>query len=108
MKFWNWYFRRGDDGYKWTAYCWHHAYLGFGLSTLFGLIGFISLFEGQSYYVIGTWWLISLFWVWVGVDDIVQHIIQREEIKKCGYYRTYSFWHWWPEQVLLWIITRML
>lgn len=84
-----WYLRRKlepiSDGFTWKE--WHHAYTG----SLVMLIGFMSLFHYEYidylFYFIGGWWFI---------DDVYQHKLQKEELKRYGMYSVVTFWHWFP------------
>jgi len=73
----------------------HHYFTGYIAFILFGFLSFYGLFVWSK-------WLVSLFAfgsvisLWVIIDDWLQHYIQRGEIEKTGYYKTVSFWHWWP------------
>lgn len=70
----------------------HHFYWGIILI----LVAFACLF----------WWnntiaqITFIFGMWLIIDDWVQHSIQKHEIEKYGYYRTLSFWHWFPYVIL--------
>ena len=85
----NWYFRHGTKKYK-KDFTWkemHHEYTGIILL----LFGFAGIFEMWP-----KWVVISLisFGIWNIIDDIVQHILQRKELKKQDYYTVRTFLHW--------------
>ena len=77
-------------GFSWWAL--HHFYSGF----LILLAGFVMIF----YVEIADFWPYSLIslGLWVMIDDVIQHLIQRFEIKRLGCYYTVTFWHWIFEQ----------
>ena len=104
----NWYFRTVEPRYDFSWWAWHHFFSGFGIM----LLGFIGIFYFWSLWVIIP---ILILGLWILIDDVVQHIIQREEISITGemakyaeppgkgYYRTVTFWHFWPYLVLDWV-----
>jgi len=75
----------------------HHFYHG----IIIILISFLILMETLW----PLWIVVTLFviGIWNILDDMIQHIVQKDEIKRLGHYRTVSFWHWWPYEVLGWI-----
>ncbi len=91
------YFVHGEEkspvGFRFWAN--HHFFIGYVIA----LLGFYLLFKDvpilpQFFLALGLWAII---------DDIVQHFIQRREIKKEGHYHTVSFWYWFPA----WLIKKV-
>jgi hypothetical protein len=72
----------------------HHYYWGMILIAF----GFYGIFDWRISMTIVELSLVIGFWL--VIDDLIQHIIQRREIKKTGVYVTISFWNWFPR--LLW------
>jgi hypothetical protein len=69
----------------------HHFFTGLGIS----LIGFWLIFQASHW----CWFFFALS-LWVAGDDVEQHRRQIKQLKTLYYYDTYSFWHWWPEEML--------
>jgi len=72
----------------------HHGYWGLGLM----LGGFVLLF-----YYGWTFYLLLGLGLWIFIDDVAQHVIQKEQMKKTGFYTTVTFWNWFPYKILNWI-----
>ena len=110
----NWYFRTVEPRYDFSWIAIHHFFSGF----LIMAVGFIGIFYLWSLWVIIP---ILILGLWILIDDVIQHIIQRREIKGLyfketstsigyigfptaqGYYTTVTFWHYFPYLVLDWI-----
>lgn len=100
-------------GYSFSWRKLHHSYTG----LLIMAIGFTYLFWLSAPMVWG--WLIMGFGLWLFIDDVIQHWLQRQQllgiklvrisdilnidhfsyIKLRGCYDIVTFWHWWPEQI---------
>ena len=66
----------------------HHAWTG----IIGYLISFILMHQFQER---STFFMcFGVFWLWVALDDILQHWLQINEYKEKGYYTIRSFVHW--------------
>ena len=95
------YFIKGDQrfgGFHWIEL--HHMYWGF--ISMF--VGFVGIFEDWNIFVVYGLLIAGL---WMTLDDVVQHLIQRSERKKFGYYRTLSFLNWAPYKLLYWMMRQV-
>lgn len=86
------YLRRLKPRTKFSFFCLHHFFTGY----IIALVGFYGIFNFNILLSIS----IILFGLWIMIDDAVQHILQREQIKLYGYYTLCTFWHWFPYWVL--------
>ncbi|MCK9369404.1 hypothetical protein M0R04_05660 [Candidatus Dojkabacteria bacterium] len=89
------YFKKGPrrvDGC--TFFQKHHFFTG-GIAVT---VTFFAVFLGVPAWV---WRITAGFGVWLIWDDLEQHSRQIAQLKTLKYYDTYSFWHWWPEEMLL-------
>ncbi len=91
-----WYFRDTGPHNKGQFSFWevHHFWHGF---IIMGLSFLILMATHWPLWIVLTLFIIG---VWNTLDDLAQHIIQKDEIKQSGYYRTVSFWHWFPYWLL--------
>lgn len=88
------YFKNVKPRKDFSPWAIHHFYSG-GVITLFG---FILMFQE----IVQSWLYLFVMAIglWVLIDDIVQHHIQKQEVKLYGYYVTVSFWHWFPYKLI--------
>lgn len=98
-----WYLRRlpyyKTEGF--SAWELHHGYYGLILM----LVGFITIFDLWPWYI----WIITPEWVtyiclfmglWLFADDVYQHILQKNQMKKEGHYDIVTFFNWFPYKLI--------
>jgi len=90
----NWYFRKGTptapEG-RFGFWQLHHFF--WGLIPL--SIGFYGIFNWSLWISVP----LLVLGLWLMVDDIAQHIIQKVEIEYYGEYTRRSFWNWFPGEL---------
>ena len=82
------YFKEGSPK---TNFTWREAHHFF-----WGMIMFFLSFVGIFVWPMWIVYVLFFFGLWNMIDDMLQHIIQRGELKEHGHYTTRSFLHWFP------------
>lgn len=79
----------------------HHFYSG----LLIAVFAFTLIFQLDVNPL--KFYSIFILGLWMALDDVLQHLVQRHQIKTLGYYDVVSFWNWWPNQIKDWIINSL-